>query len=502
MNRWIGTVLLAGVASVALSQAPFTIVRPVDNARVREKVRILIPKDSVPPGGYIGVFLGDKFVQATVPPVKGQYREFILDTKGRGIPDTEKGRPLKLELVLYVDFNDQPRIVDRSSIDINIGNKANIPMPNAGIKLRYAFRPGAQMVYTMQQRVSISSISEAQAKAGGKAAELPLDSEKIRLLYAVDNAYGDGDGLVRLQPLPLKGKDYAFLTTSDSEGPKRYEESEMAPIYMRVTSTGRQEFGSVPAYFPLEGTSGQGSLLDLLGVFPLPTLPERAVRPGDSWQSRFQEGRLNLNDLYNQTSLVRSLPARGEFLGVEWEMGHPCAKLRNSLQTSGKDRATGTESKRRTTETIWFALDSRKVLKIVRDEIMEGKFDPGAFGLAGAQGTGGGGQAPGSGSAGPIPGGNASGGPVMGGASGGGGRGRDDERVRGGDLRQRSGPPGLPGAPGGRPGQAGGSGAPGTQGGGLALPGRGGGGFPGAAAGGAGNTVVQIRIQRIFVLES
>src|SRR5687768_4183436 len=136
MKRWITSLALASLAAVVMAQAPFTIVRPADGSRVREKVRILVPKNSLPPGGYVGVFLNGKLIEATVPPVEGKYRVYTLDTKGRGIPDTT-GAPLKLELVLYTDYNDQPRIVDRSSVDIHIGNKANIPVPNSGISLRY-----------------------------------------------------------------------------------------------------------------------------------------------------------------------------------------------------------------------------------------------------------------------------------------------------------------------------------------------------------------------------
>src|SRR5471030_403374 len=171
MKRWIGSIVLASLGTLALAQAPFTIVRPADGAKVRETVHILIPKGSIPDGGYVGVFLGGKFLEATVPPLKGKFYDYALNTKALKLADTEPGKPLKLELVLYVDYNEKSRIVDRTSVDINIGNQANIPIPNEGIKLRYTFVPGTRMIYRLDQNISFSPISDVENSKGGKAAE-------------------------------------------------------------------------------------------------------------------------------------------------------------------------------------------------------------------------------------------------------------------------------------------------------------------------------------------
>ncbi len=504
MKRWIGSLALACVAGASIAQAPFTIVaraaiaqapftiaRPADNSRVREKVKILIPKGSIPPGGYIGIFLDGKFIEATVPPIVGRYYEYTLDTKGRGIGDTEPGKPIKLEAVLYVDYKEQPRIVDRSSVDINVGNKANIPIPNGGIKLRYNFHPGNEMVYVMEQRISFSSITESQNQLGGRAAELPIEGEKIRLLYAVDNQYGNGDGLLRIQPLPIKGKDYAVLTAVGNDGPKKYMDTEMAAIYMRVDQVGKEIFGSVPFYFAMEGTSGQGSTLDLYADFPLPTLPYKSVRVGDSWKANFQQGKLDLENRGTVDKLVTQQKARGEFVGTEWEMGHPCAKIRNVIEASERSEATSelqkagsniSKGKISVTETIWFALDTHKILKIIRDQTIEGKIDAAQLGFGGGQG----GQPPSGGGRPP--------GPSGAGSAGGGGR-------AGGDLRlpetfRQKGGFGAPGQPQlGGPGRPGGGGPPG-------VPGFGNGNRGGAPAGGGAQAeYVRIRIQRIFTLE-
>ena len=514
MKRWIGSLALASVAGMAAAQAPFTIVRPADGSRVREKVHVLIPKGSIPSTGYVGFFLGGKFLEATKPPLKGKFYDYVLDTKGRGIEDTEPGKPLKLEAVLFVDYNEQPRIIDRSSVDISVANKSSINVPGSGIKLRYGFGNGSENIYTIQQRQTISAITEDQNKLGGKAAELPIEGETIRMLYAVDNLYENGDALLRMQPLPQKGKDYADLTISGETDQKRYQSYEMAPVYMRVRPTGEQVWGSVPLYVGLEGTSGESNRLDLFGSFPLPWLPTKSVRPGEAWQSRFQEGGIDPVKLNESTSIVQTFPARGEFVGVEWEMGHPCAKIKNSIdaaQSSLESRklakqgaAFSKDKKVSVTETIWFALDTRQVMKVVRDETLEVKGTNSQLGFGNPYSGGGapGGGYPGGGPGGGFPGGRG------GGRGAGGGKG--DDIMNGGntiDIRQR-------GRGGGFPGGGQGGGLAGRPGGFPGGPGGGypGGGYPGGAGGpgfGRGNngpnveqnSYLRIRIQQIFTLE-
>jgi hypothetical protein len=517
MKRSIGTLVLAATAVGAFAQANFTIVRPVDNSRVREKVKILFPKGSIPPGAYVGIFLDGQLIDAVVPPVQGKYQQYILDTKGRGLEDTPPGKPARLEAKLYVNYNDQPRIVRTSSVDLSIANTASIHVPNSGFRLRYRFEPGTELVYRMTQRVAVDTISESQNKLGGKPAELPIDSETIRMKYAVDNAYGNGDGLVRMQAMPQQGKDYAILTTSDATEPRKFTQDEMAAIYMRLTPTGKEIFGSIPAYWELEGTASQGVTTNLWAAFPLPSLPEKAVRPGDSWPTKFQNGKIDLGKLYGQTSVIKTVgPARGEFVGVEWEMGHPCAKIRNTIseaQMSDEDKklvksgAAMAGEKLKLDETVWFALDTRQVLKVIRDTTVETKQE----GMGAGSPFGGGGVPGGPSGAPGMP-----GGPGMppGGKNRPGGRGVGNTAPATGGITinvQRPGaggrPGGFPGAPGGYPGGPGRPGGyPGGPGGGY--PGQG--GYPGMGGrtgmGGTENandaTYIRVRIQRIFVLES
>lgn len=468
--------MFATAAGAATAQAPFTIVRPADGAKVRENVHVLIPKGSIPPGGYVGVFLGGKFIEATVPPLKGKFYDYVLDTKARNIPDGS----VKLELQLYVDYKDTARVAERTSVDINVANVASIPVPADGFKLRYAFRPGTELIYDLTQDVSLSSISEHDNGLGGRPSVTPLtETEKLRLMYATDTRYPNGDGLVRMQPLPPKGKDYAWMTLEGDTQPKKYLDIDMQTIYMRLTGTGMEVFSSIPIYQPIEGSSTGGSHDDLVGAFPLPTLPTKSVKPGDSWQSRFQYGIIDLTQMFVQNSTVLKFPAVGKFAGVEWEMGHPCAKLTNTitagLSTNESKRLADlgrsfTGNKINEDETIWFALDKGIVLKIVRTMDIDEKTTVQTGGGAAGGGSNG---ANGPGPVGP-------GGPTGPGGSGG----------SSGKYIRQAGPAGKGGArQGGAQGRPGGIGQ---------RPGVGGVGNRGSTS---QTQFIRLKFQQVFVLE-
>ena len=491
MKRAVWSIIFGGATVLAFAgQGSFTIVRPFDGSKVRETIKVLMPKSSVPEAGYVGVFVNGEFREAFVPkPSKdGKYLEYALNTK-----DLNDGQ-YKLELKLYVDYSSQPRIVDTSSVDIVVANKSSIEVPEGGLNLRYGFRPGTESVYRLQQRQVINVISEAdQKKSGDRPFQISEDGESIRLLYACDNAYANGEGLIRMQVIPDKGvnnREYAKLTASGEAGPKRYYPADMAPIYMRITPTGREVFGSVPDYFGFDGNLGGGNRFALFASFPLPVLPTKNVRPGDSWQAAFQFGALDLDKKNEVNTVVNSATARGEFKGVEWEQGHPCAVIKNSIAQGtpvktkvGSQMQDIADRKVSVEETIWFAMDIKKVVQYYRDITVEGKADVG-FATGGSSAGGSGadsgdarGQAPG--------------------GRGGNGKGPDDFSQRGAgpkDLRQKGGrPPAAGGPPGG--------GRPGQQPGGFGTPGGPGGqGGPGAGAP-APQSFVRIRNQMIFTLE-
>ncbi|MBL8041099.1 MAG: hypothetical protein JNM04_07095 [Chthonomonas sp.] len=374
MKRFISIGLGIAMCAAALAQSSFTIRRPADGSTVREVVKIRIPKSSIGPGNYVGILVNGKLLEAVSPTAEqldGKDFVYSLDTKGRQIADG----PLKLEAVLYGIFGaegggETHAIVNRSSVRVRLDNRTSLKAPAGGYHLRYKFNPGTNNVYKLEYKQSISVMSEAQAKLGGRPPELPQNSFTARYMYAVDNAYpmpgGRKDGLVRMQLLPVKGKDYAILPLAgDPEAKKRYQE-QFTTVYYRVSDTGREVFGRSPAYFGVEGTEGPAPKILIYGVFPLPLLPTRGVSQGDSWASGFVTSSPLTNDLaeiYSKEKLSEISPARGTIEAIEYERGMKCVRIRNTIATS---QALSNDVQSESEEVYWFSIDRGIIVKLER----------------------------------------------------------------------------------------------------------------------------------------
>jgi len=468
---------------------PFTIRRPADGSTVREVVTVRIPKNSIPDGGYVGFWINGKFLEAVLPDVEGSDYVWKLDTKKNQLADGD----LAIEAVLYVDFEEAPKEVNRTSVKVTLDNSRSIPVPKNGFVFRYNLTPGLMYVYNVEARSSVSTLSQTQNQLGGRAAELPLSAEKFRMLYAVEssskNASGGREALMRIQPLPRKGKDSVYLAITEDPEPKKYMDFEMAPLYMRMADTGREISTTWPAYIPMEGSTGDAAGLDLVASIPWPILPAKAVMPGGTFPGVFQNSVLDPEKRLETNRFFANFPAQGKLESIEWEGGIPCAKLKKTISI-GTESAEGralaaagrafADDKITLDETVWFALDRKIPIKIVRDITIDRKAENSAGPAAGA-------------GAGPAAGGGGArggrGGGMMGPPGGRGGRGggsQEDDAI----APQRGGGGGMMGP---SRGQAGGGG--GAQGG---RPNNG-----GARGGGArgGAQFVRIRHQFMIVLE-
>jgi len=333
--RNLFSAVLAIAGSAALAQAPFTIVKPLDGAKVRETVPITLPKSSVPPGSFIGITLDGKFLEATVPVpnAKKTHLVYWLNTKKHRIADGWH----TVGVSLFANTGGRPLIADKSEIKIHVGNHAGIDIPANGSLIRYKFYPGMRSVYTVTIGEEVSTLTEAQNKLGGRAAQLPIGSERLRMLFAVDDVRGPY-GLVRSQILPYKGKDYVVATVSGDEKPTVHRSDEFAPIYRILRTTGAEVYGDVPNYWGFQGTGTEDIEEDLIASIPLPILPTERLQIGDSWQASVAVGGGEISQLKQTGKTVEKLPARGTFESVEWERGEPCAKLRYELEYGLSDK--------------------------------------------------------------------------------------------------------------------------------------------------------------------
>jgi hypothetical protein len=484
------------LVSASMAQS-FTIRRPADGSTVRETVKVLIPAGSISDGQYIGVIINGKFIEAAMPVLEGDNYVYSLDTKSRRIPDGE----MDLEIVLYNNFSDRVEVSNRSSVRVKLDNYTSIKMPEDGLMLRYKFTKGKELTYSTSRTQSAGMVSQAAAQIGSRAGEVPVEQESVRMLYAFDNVYPNGEALIRIQALPDKGKNYTYLTPSGETQAKKYFDFQMHPVYMRINQMGRELEGAVPAYFPIEGSSGSTARLDLYAPFPLPTLPEKALYPGDSWESAHLFSTLNLERISETQRVTTALSSRGTFLGVEWEKGIPCAKFNIAVDAGPRDMTNvvnlnsqaGEATKVSLDGMVWFSLDQGVIVKSELNLLQESLVTIGTS----QGGAAGGGLA------------GAGGGPAIGGASSTGGGGAAGSAIgswtfdpwvdKDGNLhffRQRRGGP-----PGGGPGGLGG----GPTTGGQSTPGQNtGGGFgqrQGGGSGGEQKMLLRVRLRVLTELE-
>ena len=432
--RYAFSVVLAAAAAAALAQAPFTIVKPAEGQTVRETVAIVMPKDSVPPGSFIGVTVDGKFLEATVPVADPKTKALVynLDTKAQGIADGDH----TIGITLFTNVGGTAKMADKSEVRVKVGNHTGIRVPAEGLLLRYKFRPGLISTYNVTFGAELSTLTEAQNRRGGRAAQLPLASEHFRLLYAVDDVKSNGVGVVRSQLLPYIGKDYLVITTASEEQPTKHGTDEFAALYQLLTPTGQELYADIPNWWGFPGSGGSGNVISDLYVFlPLPILPTERLQIGDSWQANISMSGESLAEIQNKGVSVEKLPARGTLEAVEWERGKPCARLRYELEIAGRssretsalkfaNREFKDNDKLRFQEIAWISLDDGRLVRsdfIIEADIKVDVPSSGGGDSGGGRMGGGGGGRMGGGGAGLAPGPSPAGGGGSGMQRGGGG---------------------------------------------------------------------------------
>ena len=326
----------AFMASVAaFAQAPFTIVKPAEGAKVRETVPITMPRNSVPEGSFIGITIDGKFLEAVVPQPNAAKTHLVywLDTKKHEIADGWH----QMGVTLFSSVNGRHQAVDQSEVRVHVGNHTGIDVPANGMAIRYRFNKGSQWIYNVTVGLDLSTLSEAQNKLGGRAAQLPFGEEKWRFLFAVDDVR-NGLGLIRSQFLPYKGKDYVVITTSADDQPTQHFQKDFAPLYRLLRPTGAEVYADIPQYYEIEGTGTGDMKTDLIGFMSLPILPTERLQVGDSWQAAIDVTESSIGQVRRTGSAATRIPARGTFEAVEWERGEPCAKLRYELEQAVGNR--------------------------------------------------------------------------------------------------------------------------------------------------------------------
>ena len=308
MSIWRVAIGFIALVGYAWAQAPFTIVRPVEGARVREKVQVRVPLRSVPPEGFIGVSIDGKFIEAVAPAVLKKDAEkghliYEWDTKARNVPDGKH----TIELTLYGGSGER-RVLARSAVNVIVENKIKIPAD--GIRLQYRWVPGRNFRY----RVQVTAKDQTELKDTGLSPEenLLLDVRFGVDLYTHD--FTPPFALIAWMPVPpaiiFEGGQYEVITGEN-----------MAPVYQEIATTGRVNYQA--------SRLGESQQYDVYYVTAgdLPELPPTKVKEGFRWMmTMVQYDPLESGERGDPKVAARfPIPARIE--SFEWERGYKCAKI-------------------------------------------------------------------------------------------------------------------------------------------------------------------------------
>ncbi len=469
----------------ALSQSPFTIRRPPDGATVREKVRIEIPRSSIHHGGFVAMYIDDKF-EIAVAPAEGDELSskpfiYVWDTKESKTPDGLH----TIRTVLFEPAGgsgDGIAATEKGSSEVKLEVANKIKNGPASLLLRYHYYDGEDLKYQRESKAVIAGgISDI-----GAADDQQLMSISSTHLFDIEDVR-PAVSLVRNKLTSLSiltgGQETKFPASSLSNSMYQEIDPVGAVQYETGTSSGLEEFAN-------QGLPVNNSL-------ELPLLPSSRVAIGQTWHTTGQ--RLDIPGL--PPSQQPKVTLLNKLVDLEWQNGYPTALIHQTFEANAPVKTVtfgqiGISSPNVKYERdIYIAYKSGKLIKTSRtlsisgtttDQIGVNRGTPAAgAGMMGGPGGMMGGQGgmmapPGmmGGTGGMAGGGRFGGGSqgMMGGMSGGGRRGKDDGGGMGGGAMGRGGMMGRGGQFGGR------------MGGGAMMGGGRMGGYPGAGGMMGGNT--------------
>lgn len=311
---FFGAVALIFIAAVSWAQAPLQIARPVDGATVREIVNILVPTACVPEGGFISCTIDGKFkVAASSRSEDNRYFVYRWDSKVmERSPETgaELGRPSDGKHIISVQVYDKDglKVGDSEEIEVYLKNSAAADMPAAGLKLRYAYKRGTASNYAFKNTIDLLSIKGATNLTG--AMGRGVEGAEGLVKRSVEDILPEGAALIRQK---LVGNYMVY----------QGGQPVAANLTAKAVYNAEDSLGHMTYVMP-SSSPGAGISLDM------PNLPVQAVRIGDSWTIKDKI----LRDPITGNSVV--LTATSQLDGLEWEGGHPCAKIATTFSGTAR----------------------------------------------------------------------------------------------------------------------------------------------------------------------
>ena len=377
-----------GVGS-AFAQAPFTIRQPPDGSTTHEsKVKIEIPRGSIRPGGFVTLYIDDKF-RVALSPNADTTKPFTYywNIKDEDVADGE--HTIKATLAEPASQgSDAVNEVATSEVKVNIANKIK---STQSVLLRYKFRENENMEYRRDSRAYVVGAESAAGKATG---DIELNEARAKLLVGVDDLRPNEDiALVRnkMTALTVLGQQQEFTLPIERLS---------GTIYQEVNSRGAVQ---PDATFGVIDTFAEFAALGLAveNTMALPVMPATPVVVGSTWTTPGQSLELPGLPAFAQPGVKMD----NKFESMEWEGRYQTVKIRQSYKGSPvKKLYFGTLLITQPTITIdkviYFANKSGKLIRTVRTLTIQGRTssplptntqptDPNAGGQAGPNGYGG-----------------------------------------------------------------------------------------------------------------
>jgi hypothetical protein len=496
----------------AAAEKPLAIVEPKDGAEVKEKVRIAVPRTSIPPEGFVAVYIDGRFKLALAPPSPEELDEmkkasektkkpmdpnvaYVWDTKEALAEDRSLAKDDRIvkdgpHLIEVRSYKADGEEAERSRLQVNVKNSIE-SATNAPIRLWYNAGPVGQQ-YLLEHTVDLQATAGQAGFGGGAAGQQAVGGDKIThhestkyLVSMEDLMPATGVGFWR------ERRETPIVITVN--GLKQIVRLDTTSRYYSMTKRGDVVRSKVME---------RESRVPILNPIDLPGRPQRANEPFTT------NLRINLGAYIPGSLNIDRVEATIQ--GKEWQHGEECAKILLSylagnakLNIKSVNISNANFEVEQGTTTVWFSERTNRVIRAETELSGNLVVDISQVGAGGGSGgyPGGGGGDFGVEGAGPLPGGGYPGGSFGAPFSPGGGAGYPGGSfgaAPGGSFGG-GGYPGRGGMGGGYPG-GGSSGASAAAGnfGATGYPG-GGGGYPGVGGMGGGGTGIAPTTKRYFV---
>jgi hypothetical protein len=357
--------------SPAHAQAPFTIRRPKDGTTVREKLRIEIPSGSIHAGGFVALYIDDKFLIA-LPPEETEEGSaekpftYLWDTKGSGASDGEH----TLRAVLYeptagasgttIGVNE----VARSEVRVTVANK--ITDGPSALLLRYRYHEGDNLEYARDGKaVAVGALSES-----GKIGDEDLGAVKGTLRLAVEDTRFDSASQSSVYLVRNKLTSLSILNGAEEQV---FEPSQLSnSMYQELLPDGRVQYETGDR----TGTTEFTSLgLPVNNTLELPLLPTLEVSVGSEWKTTNQ--RIDIPGL--SPSKQPRVTLTNKLEDLEWEGGRRTAKIHQTYEGPLKEKEiqfgpVEVQSPQvKFSRDVYLAYDSGLLVRTIRTLTVEGR---------------------------------------------------------------------------------------------------------------------------------